>query len=286
MEIQSQDDDMYDKHSWSSDENSWDKGTSSFLWASSQWYLTRKILISIESNMFDDDTTMDSYIDSPHSKRQSSPPSTTMSAPAGSSKHSRSNGTNGSLKKCLYCGSKSTPMWRRGPQGAGTLCNACGVKWKHGKILCGADAAQSMPTKEQQRRNSKAEKRRKKGGQTAVKKDKRTKVKEKKRSVAIESEDEDMLKSIDAARNLSLNDKARSGHVSSHSVSDSCSPLDSSPNSSPPLLVHDQDHRTRQSLDISIIEKIGFSTESVTMSAGVDAVEAAAVLTLLKRGQD
>ncbi|KAI8991150.1 hypothetical protein BDF20DRAFT_843019 [Mycotypha africana] len=27
-------------------------------------------------------------------------------------------------------------MWRRGPQGAGTLCNACGVKWKHGKILC------------------------------------------------------------------------------------------------------------------------------------------------------
>ncbi|KAI8076508.1 uncharacterized protein B0P05DRAFT_588159 [Gilbertella persicaria] len=38
-------------------------------------------------------------------------------------------------KQCLYCGSTSTPMWRRGPQGAGTLCNACGVKWKQGKIL-------------------------------------------------------------------------------------------------------------------------------------------------------
>ncbi|KAK9723375.1 hypothetical protein K7432_001984 [Basidiobolus ranarum] len=38
-------------------------------------------------------------------------------------------------KKCGYCGCKSTPMWRRGPAGPGTLCNACGVKWKHGKIL-------------------------------------------------------------------------------------------------------------------------------------------------------
>lgn len=37
-------------------------------------------------------------------------------------------------RKCAYCGAKSTPMWRRGPDGAGTLCNACGVKWKNGKI--------------------------------------------------------------------------------------------------------------------------------------------------------
>ncbi|KAG0281013.1 hypothetical protein BGZ95_007383 [Linnemannia exigua] len=40
-----------------------------------------------------------------------------------------------SQKKCSYCDSVSTPMWRRGPNGPGTLCNACGVKWKHGKIL-------------------------------------------------------------------------------------------------------------------------------------------------------
>ena len=25
-------------------------------------------------------------------------------------------------------------MWRRGPEGPSTLCNACGVKWKHGKL--------------------------------------------------------------------------------------------------------------------------------------------------------
>ncbi|KAJ2697783.1 hypothetical protein FB645_005825 [Coemansia sp. IMI 203386] len=36
---------------------------------------------------------------------------------------------------CKYCGCKETPIWRRGPAGTGTLCNACGVKWKLGKIL-------------------------------------------------------------------------------------------------------------------------------------------------------
>jgi len=32
-------------------------------------------------------------------------------------------------KSCEFCGTTDTPMWRRGPQGKGTLCNACGVKW-------------------------------------------------------------------------------------------------------------------------------------------------------------
>lgn len=39
-----------------------------------------------------------------------------------------------STKQCAHCGSRGTPQWRRGPDGAGTLCNACGVKWKHGKL--------------------------------------------------------------------------------------------------------------------------------------------------------
>jgi len=32
-------------------------------------------------------------------------------------------------RKCEFCGTMETPMWRRGPTGKGTLCNACGVKW-------------------------------------------------------------------------------------------------------------------------------------------------------------
>lgn len=30
---------------------------------------------------------------------------------------------------CDFCQATQTPMWRRGPGGKGTLCNACGVKW-------------------------------------------------------------------------------------------------------------------------------------------------------------
>jgi hypothetical protein len=32
-------------------------------------------------------------------------------------------------KICSFCGASDTPMWRKGPSGKGTLCNACGVKW-------------------------------------------------------------------------------------------------------------------------------------------------------------
>ncbi|KAI8874404.1 hypothetical protein GQ42DRAFT_151982 [Ramicandelaber brevisporus] len=51
-----------------------------------------------------------------------------------------------SAKRCEYCQSRNTPMWRRGPNGAGTLCNACGVKWKNGKILVGVSSGTKATT--------------------------------------------------------------------------------------------------------------------------------------------
>ncbi|KAF9927921.1 hypothetical protein FBU30_002759 [Linnemannia zychae] len=50
---------------------------------------------------------------------------------------------NSSQKKCGYCSCTTTPMWRRGPHGPSTLCNACGVKWKHGKIMQDVTESQS-----------------------------------------------------------------------------------------------------------------------------------------------
>jgi len=33
-------------------------------------------------------------------------------------------------KGCAACGCMKTAQWRTGPRGPGTLCNACGVKWR------------------------------------------------------------------------------------------------------------------------------------------------------------
>ena len=41
----------------------------------------------------------------------------------------------GPTRRCAYCGTSSTPMWRHGPGSYQNLCNSCGVKWRRGKIL-------------------------------------------------------------------------------------------------------------------------------------------------------
>ncbi|CAI9757622.1 unnamed protein product [Fraxinus pennsylvanica] len=36
---------------------------------------------------------------------------------------------------CLHCASEKTPQWRTGPMGPKTLCNACGVRYKSGRLV-------------------------------------------------------------------------------------------------------------------------------------------------------
>ncbi|XP_009393915.3 GATA transcription factor 5 isoform X1 [Musa acuminata AAA Group] len=38
-------------------------------------------------------------------------------------------------RRCSHCGAQKTPQWRAGPLGAKTLCNACGVRFKSGRLL-------------------------------------------------------------------------------------------------------------------------------------------------------
>ncbi|CAN8252310.1 unnamed protein product [Cochlearia groenlandica] len=38
-------------------------------------------------------------------------------------------------RQCLHCATDKTPQWRTGPMGPKTLCNACGVRYKSGRLV-------------------------------------------------------------------------------------------------------------------------------------------------------
>ncbi|KAL4311413.1 hypothetical protein GQ457_01G039560 [Hibiscus cannabinus] len=38
-------------------------------------------------------------------------------------------------RKCSHCATEKTPQWRMGPMGPKTLCNACGVRHKSGRLV-------------------------------------------------------------------------------------------------------------------------------------------------------
>ncbi|KAI8572350.1 hypothetical protein RHMOL_Rhmol01G0191700 [Rhododendron molle] len=40
-----------------------------------------------------------------------------------------------SARRCMHCASEKTPQWRAGPLGPKTLCNACGVRYKSGRLV-------------------------------------------------------------------------------------------------------------------------------------------------------
>ncbi|XP_042430141.1 GATA transcription factor 9-like isoform X1 [Zingiber officinale] len=44
-------------------------------------------------------------------------------------------GGEGQARRCSHCLSQKTPQWRAGPLGPKTLCNACGVRFKSGRLL-------------------------------------------------------------------------------------------------------------------------------------------------------
>ncbi|KAL9264215.1 GATA transcription factor 9-like protein [Drosera capensis] len=45
------------------------------------------------------------------------------------------NSREGEVRRCLHCASEKTPQWRTGPMGPKTLCNACGVRYKSGRLV-------------------------------------------------------------------------------------------------------------------------------------------------------
>ncbi|KAH6792339.1 GATA transcription factor 12 [Perilla frutescens var. hirtella] len=56
--------------------------------------------------------------------------------PAAQKKRDGHDGSTGSEgRRCLHCATDKTPQWRTGPMGPKTLCNACGVRYKSGRLV-------------------------------------------------------------------------------------------------------------------------------------------------------
>ncbi|KAM0935154.1 putative transcription factor C2C2-GATA family [Dioscorea sansibarensis] len=62
---------------------------------------------------------------SPKPKKRGRKPKSAVAATAGATGE----------RRCSHCGVQKTPQWRAGPLGAKTLCNACGVRYKSGRLL-------------------------------------------------------------------------------------------------------------------------------------------------------
>ncbi|GAN03537.1 hypothetical protein MAM1_0042c02992 [Mucor ambiguus] len=110
---------------------------------------SHQLKIQVEENEMPKTNESNTTIEPPNQAKSNrikptSPKKTTKSTAPSPKKSSLKNidATN-SDKECTYCARKTTPMWRRGPAGPGTLCNACGVKWRHGKILCSDNSTET-----------------------------------------------------------------------------------------------------------------------------------------------
>jgi len=51
------------------------------------------------------------------------------------------------LIQCEHCGSTNTPLWRSGPSGPKSLCNACGLRWAKGTLRVVSKGGMAMPAK-------------------------------------------------------------------------------------------------------------------------------------------
>ncbi|KAF8077138.1 hypothetical protein N665_1060s0016 [Sinapis alba] len=50
-------------------------------------------------------------------------------------RHTEASNYDGIVRSCTHCETTKTPQWREGPNGPKTLCNACGVRFRSGRLV-------------------------------------------------------------------------------------------------------------------------------------------------------
>ncbi|KAF8400990.1 hypothetical protein HHK36_014293 [Tetracentron sinense] len=106
-------------------------------WMSSKMRLMRKMVNS-------DPISMDKPVRSTQKfqdQQQSSSPSDTENR-----SNNSSNNSNTTIRVCTHCNTTKTPLWRSGPGGPKSLCNACGIRQRKARRAMAAAAASENGT--------------------------------------------------------------------------------------------------------------------------------------------
>jgi hypothetical protein len=71
------------------------------------------------------------HVDPEHKKKKK----IKFTVPLGPVEMNQNSSPQQAVRKCMHCEITKTPQWRAGPMGPKTLCNACGVRYKSGRLF-------------------------------------------------------------------------------------------------------------------------------------------------------
>ncbi|KAL9325888.1 hypothetical protein ACSQ67_006533 [Phaseolus vulgaris] len=101
---------------------------------SSKMRMMRKMMVPDQTGAYIEDSTMHKFEDQ---KEPLSPLGTDNS----SSSNNYSNHSNNTVRVCADCHTTKTPLWRSGPRGPKSLCNACGIRQRKARRAMAAAAS-------------------------------------------------------------------------------------------------------------------------------------------------
>ncbi|XP_031476851.1 GATA transcription factor 3-like [Nymphaea colorata] len=124
------------------EEQEWDKGMEGYdpplldqaYWLADSELIVQKKIKEVEDSHIEEGSKAED------NGSASPTPSAAAAAAAGGGSNDSLEGSNGQQqqqqpRRCSHCLAQRTPQWRAGPLGPKTLCNACGVRFKSGRLL-------------------------------------------------------------------------------------------------------------------------------------------------------
>ncbi|KAF3654025.1 hypothetical protein FXO38_15344 [Capsicum annuum] len=102
----------------------------------------KKLVYSNDQRRRSSSKCMSNFWDILHPKQHMTTPSSAHKSTRGGSNGSNNSNTDPLVaRRCANCDTTSTPLWRNGPRGPKSLCNACGIRFKKEERRASAAAA-------------------------------------------------------------------------------------------------------------------------------------------------